>query len=485
MRRVHRVRPWMVLAAALTLGCAIVVNATRPHREVTTDSAAAYALYTKGHAQWLSYRFDAADSSWGAAIALDPGFAMAWGRRAFLAYQRGQVVVAREYAGRAESMAARLPALERSRIGWYRAWIEGDTQAERACIEDVLRRRPGDVEALFAIYQIQMEAGETEAGIRSLQEVLKSDPACVTAYNNMGYALADVGRFDEALESLRKYAFVNSDEPNPHDSLGELYERLGRYAEAEAEYARALAADSTFYWAPVHRARLLCATGRYRDALSATQQEVHGLSRVSRQMLYSRTICTYLDAGRYDEALRMSDSAGDSLMQPVMRLYERAAILKEAGDVAGVDAMRDSLLVRLDRGGETSAMSADFLRMSANALSHEAHGEWGVAADSVQAWLGRAVPGWESKVSALLRIADDLSRGGRFEESLAATGKILGDNPGHAKALCLQARALDRLGRSPDALESWRRAAAALDGADPGDPDREEAARRLALAGVP
>jgi cytochrome c-type biogenesis protein CcmH/NrfG len=62
--------------------------------------------------------------------------------------------------------------------------------------------------------------------------------------------------------------------------------------------------------------------------------------------------------------------------------------------------------------------------------------------------------------------------------------QVLADNPGHARALCLQARALDKSGRAAEALDAWRRTAESLDRADPGEPMREEAALRLSLAGA-
>jgi tetratricopeptide (TPR) repeat protein len=475
----------VAIASALALAGALAVKATQPDREVTTSSAEAYGLYQRGMKQWLNVRADAADSSWAAAVQLDPGFAMAWARRGALAYRRGQLRPARLYLARAESLVGGVSALEKARIRWFRAQLDGDAPSERASINAVLEKKPGDVEALLALFQLQWESGEAEAGVASMQEILRLEPSCVAAYNNMGYALADLGRFDQALEALRKYAFVNSDEPNPHDSLGELYERIGRYQEAEAEYARAIAADSTFFWTREHQARLLSSMGRYGDALEATRQGRAELSPLSRKQLRNRTVYTLLQAGRHDEALEMMDAMRDSLFQPPSWLHCRAEILKENGDAAGVDAMRDSLLQLLATPGGISATWADYLRTSARALSWEVHGNWGTAADSLQAWLTRTHPAWDTRHEVLLRLADDLTRAGRLDEALAATGQVLAENPRQARALCLQARALERAGRGTAAVEAWLSAVRSLEHADPGNPLREEAARRLAMAGAP
>jgi tetratricopeptide (TPR) repeat protein len=48
------------------------------------------------------------------------------------------------------------------------------------------------------------------------------------------------GKFDQAEEMFRTYLFVAPDQPNPHDSLGELLTVRGRYAEADKQFEEAL-----------------------------------------------------------------------------------------------------------------------------------------------------------------------------------------------------------------------------------------------------
>jgi tetratricopeptide (TPR) repeat protein len=472
----------IVLAAILLAGCAFALRAALPRREVTTDSAEAYALYQQGVTRWAAFQFDAADSCWAAAVAIDPEFAMAWGRRAKLAQQRVLLPKAREYIALACADSGSLPRLERERLRWYQAGINGDTRAQRAGIEMVLRERPDDIEALFNLSELQMGAREAEASVRTLRALLVVDPAYMLAYNNLGYALADVGRFDEATEALQKYAFVNSDEANPHDSLGELYERIGRYDQAEAEYGRALEADSTFFWARMHLARLYCDTGRFRLALKTSREEVPGLSPISRRMLRVRTLETLKAARRYDEASAMLDSLGDSLMVPSLSLLNRAEFARNRGDAGRVDALRDSLGRRLAGGHDTNAKSADYYRVQARVLSHEAHGEWAAAADSLQAWLSRGTPSWDGMLVVDLCMAENRVRAGQADEAVSVVQRVLADNPHQAKALYIRAQALDRAGRTAEAVESWRGLAQALAMADPGHPMRAAADARLARA---
>jgi tetratricopeptide (TPR) repeat protein len=56
-----------------------------------------------------------------------------------------------------------------------------------------------------------------------------------------------MGDFDAAIQTLLTYASLIPDEPNPQDSLGEIYLMAGRYDESIARYSAALEIDPKFY----------------------------------------------------------------------------------------------------------------------------------------------------------------------------------------------------------------------------------------------
>ena len=63
----------------------------------------------------------------------------------------------------------------------------------------------------------------------------------------MGYLYSRLGDFDKALEYTAKYIEFLPNEPNPHDSYGEMLRFAGRYPEALEQYRIALKIDPTFY----------------------------------------------------------------------------------------------------------------------------------------------------------------------------------------------------------------------------------------------
>jgi tetratricopeptide (TPR) repeat protein len=56
-----------------------------------------------------------------------------------------------------------------------------------------------------------------------------------------------MGDFDKALRYFERYAAINPGEPNPIDSIAELYLRMGKLDEAEAKYKEALEIKPDFY----------------------------------------------------------------------------------------------------------------------------------------------------------------------------------------------------------------------------------------------
>jgi tetratricopeptide (TPR) repeat protein len=76
---------------------------------------------------------------------------------------------------------------------------------------------------------------------------LADDPNYATCYNQLAYIYSRLGDFDKALDYVSKYADMLPNEPNPHDSYGEMLRFAGRYSEAIAQYHTALKVDPTFY----------------------------------------------------------------------------------------------------------------------------------------------------------------------------------------------------------------------------------------------
>jgi len=69
---------------------------------------------------------------------------------------------------------------------------------------------------------------------------LEKNPECWLAHNNLGLALADSGRLQEAIESYQQALRLKPDYISTHNSLGVALLKLGRFEEAIEHYRQAI-----------------------------------------------------------------------------------------------------------------------------------------------------------------------------------------------------------------------------------------------------
>ncbi len=89
--------------------------------------------------------------------------------------------------------------------------------------------------------------GDFEAAIRFTKQALEIDPKFAGALNTLGYDLAYMHEYDEAIPYLKRYVEAEPTDANPHDSLAEILQKAGRLEESLAEYREALKIDPKFY----------------------------------------------------------------------------------------------------------------------------------------------------------------------------------------------------------------------------------------------
>lgn len=471
------------LVALILFGAFYAVRAGQTEENVSTRSAEARDLYREGMEHWLQYRYAAADSAWGEACALDPGFALAWGRRSLLASTQHREADARRFITEAKAHRRGITELEQLRIAWWDSRVERQTGTKgREALEEIIRRYPDDHEAWFALYSVEFNEGNLDRAAQCLLRVIEVNPASILAYNNLGYLYAEMGRWDEAIDTLRKYAFINTDEANPHDSLGEIYERIGRYEEAQAEYRRAVAADSAFFFAYVHDARVEHNLGRTESALRRlrTARERY-ISGAQAQNLLVGEFSALLRAGRLEEADAVLEQVE---VDPVSRSTAevmRAQIRAARGQVGLVEAVAESLHAA-DVGRDASGLlgaDGDPNVNIVDGLLLEARRDYGDAARLYSDFLRRNFIDFDVNDWMRLRTTENFCRAAEWDSCVAHADRTLSRNPNHPTALYWKAKALDGAGRAGEAQVLWDRLAGLWRQADPGHPWAAEMRRRL------
>ena len=261
---------------------------------VSSTSLEAYRLYSEGVKAASNVRMADADKLFKAAVAIDPSFAEAYMWLAHTSSSLGRKNERDEYFKLAMDNVDRLSERHRLMIDIQVARERGDRTAALRMLDELLVKFPDTEEAYqLALHFYQM--GESSGGDRQrLLEITAAGAAAMPSSsqtrNAHGYALLGAGRYADAVREFEAYARIAPREPNPLDSLGEAYLKMGDAEKAIAAYSRALAIDPTFTpsinlraWShgvlgrydaaladaidyPHFRALLLARVGRYRDA---------------------------------------------------------------------------------------------------------------------------------------------------------------------------------------------------------------------------
>lgn len=181
------------------------------------------------------------------AVELDPGFALG---RAYLGYYSSGGEGLRDLE-EAVRLSAQLPEAERQFIHLLMAYRTGDAAQASKTVRALLKAAPEEWRASLHLGNQAYEQRDWTLAIaayRRTMELADTSPTCV-GYNNLGYAQAMGSHFELALAALKRCTDLQPDEPNPHDSVGEVALAAGQLDEAEASFRRALAKDPRFFYA--------------------------------------------------------------------------------------------------------------------------------------------------------------------------------------------------------------------------------------------
>ncbi|MEM9290634.1 MAG: tetratricopeptide repeat protein [Acidobacteriota bacterium] len=96
-------------------------------------------------------------------------------------------------------------------------------------------------EAMNYLGYMYAERGENlEEALSLAQRAVELDASSGAYVDTLGWALFQLGRYDEAQEQLEKAAELLPEDPTIHEHLGDLYLAQGRFDSARESYARAL-----------------------------------------------------------------------------------------------------------------------------------------------------------------------------------------------------------------------------------------------------
>jgi adenylate cyclase len=129
------------------------------------------------------------------------------------------------------------------------AYMIGDCESEIEMADRAVALNPNSFNAWNGRGWVYKIAGLPEEGVRSLERAMRMspvDPRLHLAFAGIGFALIELGRFDEAIVAGKKAQRQNPSYSSAYRCLASAYAHLGRDAEAREAAARLLEVDPAF-----------------------------------------------------------------------------------------------------------------------------------------------------------------------------------------------------------------------------------------------
>jgi tetratricopeptide (TPR) repeat protein/DNA-binding winged helix-turn-helix (wHTH) protein len=307
---------------------------------VMTDNLQAYRYYSLAVAKAQAVANEEAIALLEKAVALDPQFAMAYGRIGYAYAVTGyEAERAKAPLEKAFQLSHRLTEKDRLFINAWYSIANRDYQGAIVPLRQIITQYPMEVEAYLRLAYLLRGEGQHDEAISVLKRALVIDPEGRDVHNALGLIYLDLYRFEEAIAAHQRYVQLAPAESNALDSLGMSYQSAGRYPEAIATYEQALSLRPDNWVAILHLGNVYVQSGRYQAALAQyhraiqTARDPFVVSRV-----YGSIAETYLRKGELKLA------TGAARMEKQLSKYNSwnsMMIALDRGDKAAVDRLRE------------------------------------------------------------------------------------------------------------------------------------------------
>ena len=157
-----------------------------PLEQATTPSLDALNAYGMALSTWDTKGDEASLPFFNKAIELDPNFAMAYGALATIYHNKGESALAQENTTKAYNLRDRVTELEKLAIeSRYFLYVPGDLEKATQVFEFWARNYPESATALNQLGSTEANLGRYEQAADSLRAALRLDPTRSTTYGNL------------------------------------------------------------------------------------------------------------------------------------------------------------------------------------------------------------------------------------------------------------------------------------------------------------
>jgi tetratricopeptide (TPR) repeat protein len=210
---------------------------------VTTSSAPARTSFEKAMREFEEYRITETLQDLRAATKDDPDFAQALILISRMSQDPAEQSATRK---RAKQLADKVTPGEQVLIRWLADAQENNYLPAIAAMNDLLAKYPRDQRLAYLAGDWLMQQFRYEQAVAVLERALALNPDYAAALNDVAYGYADTGNFEKAFAAMDHYVALDPDQPNPHDSYGEILRMAGKLDAALEQYKMSIRIDPNF-----------------------------------------------------------------------------------------------------------------------------------------------------------------------------------------------------------------------------------------------
>ncbi len=240
--------------------------------DLSTSSLEAWRYYTTGVELFNKVMLNDAIKQFENAVAADSAFVSAYYKLCMLLFAQGNREKGFEYFQKLYALRPKATPGEQYQIDRLEGHVTGDLKKIIEASRRWVEHNPGDVDANFNLADIYFALGNYDKSLHYFKTILSIDPNCKPAYNMIGYCYARKGQLSDAIATLSQYKEMAPDEPNPFDSMGEIYYNYGDYKLADKNLKQSIERDKNFVASWLRLSDVYLEQGHHEKALEIINQ---------------------------------------------------------------------------------------------------------------------------------------------------------------------------------------------------------------------
>jgi tetratricopeptide (TPR) repeat protein len=293
----------IIRALLITLAMAPVLAIAQNSTDIvfTAKSSEALDPFLRGLEMYENVRVSEARAYFDKALAADPEFAMAF---FYQANSSPNAADFQKFLGLAVKYADKVSPAERLVILSAKAQNDGDNVKAGEYLIQAVDKHPQGERLRFMLGNYYFGQQDYDAAEAEYRKSIASNPGYAAPYNILAYLLSNQDRYEEAIDALKKYAELRPADPNPRDSMGEIYLYMGDHQNSMAAYNASLSIDADFVASYAGLGHNHVFAGEFEAARTQYEQlKLHAASVADTNTSFFWTATSYCHEKKYVQAI--------------------------------------------------------------------------------------------------------------------------------------------------------------------------------------